>query len=210
MVRTGVAGQGDIPTSDVMLPVTAWAPLRALLDGASDDEPVEVTIGYSKPLLPSAQPSPNAAAFRIGAARFRTGLTAGVFPDNMDWLVTNALHGGIILEFERDALAAALRRVRVAAEGKASSVRLDISTDGVAIVAGGSGGVSAEDWAEASGSGDLSIGFGSKLLGSALGAMPAGRIAARFTDRASPVALWPVGTGPDEAALLALVMPQRV
>ncbi|TWA73975.1 DNA polymerase III beta subunit [Azospirillum brasilense] len=210
MVRTGVAGEGDIPTRDVMLPVTAWAPLRALLDGASDDEPVEVTIGYSKPLSPSAQPSPNAAAFRIGAARFRTGLTAGAFPDNMGWLVTNALRGGISLEFERDALANALRRVRVAAEGKASSVRLDISTDGVAIVAGASGGVSAEDWAEASGSGDLSIGFGSKLLGSALGAMPAGRISARFTDLASPVVLWPVGTGPDEAALLALVMPQRV
>ncbi|MBK3732926.1 hypothetical protein GAY29_07350 [Azospirillum brasilense] len=210
MVRTGVAGQGDIPTSDIMLPVAAWAPLRALLDGASDDEPVEVTIGYSKPLSASAQPSPNGAAFRIGGARFRTGLTNGSFPDNMGWLVTNALRGEIVLEFDRDALAAALRRVRVAAEGKASSIRLDISTDGVTVVAGGTGGVSAEDWAEASGSGDLSIGFGSKLLGSALGAMPAGRIAARFTDRASPVVLWPVGTGPDEAALLALVMPQRV
>ncbi|MGR0183178.1 DNA polymerase III subunit beta [Azospirillum aestuarii] len=199
LARTDVAFSGTLPAHDVMLPVTAWAPLRSLLDGAGEADAVEIQVAH------------HAAAFRVGPARFRTKLTDGRFPDVVDQLIRGAASGKHETGFDRDAMTAALRRVRVAAVANTTSaVKLTFNDEGIDLTAGGANGAAAEDYVEASGSAGLAIGFSAPLLLDALGAMPAGGIVMRLTDPASPTVLWPSGTALDEAGLAAMVMPYRV
>ncbi|AWK85065.1 DNA polymerase III subunit beta [Azospirillum thermophilum] len=198
MTRTGVACAGDVPAHDVMLPTTAWVPLRSILDGVGDEDEVTVTL------------SANAVAFKAGPARFRCKLVKGSFPHNSAVIVDHALAGKHATEFDRDAMLAALRRVRVAATDKINTTRLTIAPDGIGLRAAGGNGAEAEDAIEASGNAEIVIGFAAPLLLDALGSMPVGRVAMRLSDPTGPAALWPSGTGPDEAPQVALVMPCKL
>jgi DNA polymerase sliding clamp subunit (PCNA homolog) len=198
LAKTEVACEGGLPDHDIMLPTTAWAPLRALMDGAADTDQVEVALAR------------NAAAFKVGPAKFRTKLVDGTFPANAAQLVSFGLSGKNVIEFDRDAMLAGLRRVRVAATDKISTIRTTITADGIALRAAAGGGAEAEDAVEATGNADIALSFSGPLLLEALNSLPVGRVAMRLSDPASPVSLWPAAaTSPDTAAQIALVMPCR-
>jgi DNA polymerase-3 subunit beta len=145
------------------------------------------------------------AKFRIGAAEVTTRLIEGEFP-NYEQLIPSGYPNRLTVE--RDALAEAVRRVRLVGQGRdGAPIRLGMSTAGVELSAVAQEVGEAREMVEAKyEGGDLTAAFNAQFLLDGIDSVSSGEVVVETVDALKPATL----RATDGGDFLYLLMPVRI